>query len=502
MFKILNRNHKQQNLSTDSISSSCLSSHQSDTDSQLNENQLIKMNQDLNDLIKTLNKKAPKNTLDLSKLDDDAGEDDNSSPPPLQTAARPLDSYSSTQDFKKYLDDLKSKYLEKLTFSCPSKQQQQAAKTSDRTAIAHYSASKPIKNQSRSGLGSAKRSLNYETKQKEEQDLILAGIGESNPELTKSQILSRLVQIREYLKQAYSMLATLQTSNDLINYSQQMNKLHSLIDHLKDQEKGYMDLLDSFIKYQQMSMGNLNIEDEENGAKKDSLELSNLVEGSFISDNTLTLMKSNLNNEDEERTENDEDEEIEDKGGDEDEREDLLNTIGKDLNMLEQLKEQKKLLRSIRMRKEELKALEGRRKALEALQKVAVEKNNTLSDEKLEDEDEIRAFFEEILLKTSQSDTSKLNRKTFKQEEVVEESEKSLAADDDDDNDEPSSQIEKSKQTIQHYEELIKKNTLIASSLNDENEEENITVNVDDEERKKELKSKLTDLAESEKKLA
>ena len=90
--------------------------------------------------------------------------------------------------------------------------------------------------------------------------------------------MSRLVQIREYLKQAYSMLATLQTSNDLVrkkllfaqtpqlfffyifrkffskvSYSNQMNKLHSLIDHLKDQEKGYMDLLNSFIKFQQMA---------------------------------------------------------------------------------------------------------------------------------------------------------------------------------------------------------------------------------------------------------
>ena len=32
-----------------------------------------------------------------------------------------------------------------------------------------------------------------------------------------------------------------------------MTKLHSLIDHLKDQEKGYMDLLNSFIKFQQLA---------------------------------------------------------------------------------------------------------------------------------------------------------------------------------------------------------------------------------------------------------
>ena len=61
------------------------------------------------------------------------------------------------------------------------------------------------------------------------------------------------MQIREYLKQAYTMLSTLQDSNDLANYASQMNKLHSLIDHLKDQEKGYMDLLDSFSKFQQLT---------------------------------------------------------------------------------------------------------------------------------------------------------------------------------------------------------------------------------------------------------
>lgn len=76
------------------------------------------------------------------------------------------------------------------------------------------------------------------------------------PELSKQQILSRLVQIREYLKQSYTMLSTLQDSNDLTNYASQMNKLHSLIEHLKEQEKGYMDLLRSLSKFQSIN-GNL-----------------------------------------------------------------------------------------------------------------------------------------------------------------------------------------------------------------------------------------------------
>jgi hypothetical protein len=68
---------------------------------------------------------------------------------------------------------------------------------------------------------------------------------QNNETITTQQILSRLVQIREYLKQAYSTMTALQTSDDLQSYEPQLAKLHSLIDHLKDQEKGYMDLLKS-----------------------------------------------------------------------------------------------------------------------------------------------------------------------------------------------------------------------------------------------------------------
>jgi hypothetical protein len=61
-----------------------------------------------------------------------------------------------------------------------------------------------------------------------------------------------------------------------MNYSSQMNKLHSLIDHLKEQEKGYLDLLNSFSKFQQLTTNILPV--ESNQSHKDILDLTDLNE--------------------------------------------------------------------------------------------------------------------------------------------------------------------------------------------------------------------------------
>lgn len=63
-----------------------------------------------------------------------------------------------------------------------------------------------------------------------------------------------------------------------------MNKLHLLIDHLKDQEKGYMDLLKSFSKFQNLSSNLYELETKisdpsnssSNHFQKDILDLSEL----------------------------------------------------------------------------------------------------------------------------------------------------------------------------------------------------------------------------------
>jgi len=90
--------------------------------------------------------------------------------------------------------------------------------------------------------------------------------------LSKTQLLTRLVQIREYLKQAYSMLTSLQTSNDLSKCESQMNKIYTMIDHLKEQEKGYMDLLNS------LNLIEMNATPESLNNQKDILDLSELNE--------------------------------------------------------------------------------------------------------------------------------------------------------------------------------------------------------------------------------
>jgi hypothetical protein len=254
-------------------------SGQFENESNLDESDLIKMNQELNELINALNKSnsfgqesASRSKtqnilnldLDLTSQDDyetttndendehettTPNEEDMSSP-----SVRVLDQNSSTMEFRKYLEDLKRNYLEKLTFSCPPKLQPKTL--SNKVSMAKPTASTftaqlthPNKLKSVENVN-ARRSLNYnsslpanfegfsnvskENKLNRSSKNLSASSNEfkeaglngyatagsnglvETPELNKSQILSRLVQIREYLKQAYSMLATLQTSNDLV----------------------------------------------------------------------------------------------------------------------------------------------------------------------------------------------------------------------------------------------------------------------------------------------
>ncbi len=156
-----------------------------------------------------------------------------------------LDHNSSTDEFRQYLEDLKKNYLEKLTLTQEKKSNEEEKLKSVENVM---NLVKKVKVDD-SNLDETSKSI------ENREDLKMDEDNDESPELTSGQILSRLMQIREYLKQAYTMLSTLQDSNDLANYASQMNKLHSLIDHLKDQEKGYMDLLESFSKYQQLTKG-------------------------------------------------------------------------------------------------------------------------------------------------------------------------------------------------------------------------------------------------------
>lgn len=67
-----------------------------------------------------------------------------------------------------------------------------------------------------------------------------------------------------------------------------MNKLHSLIDHLKDQEQGYMDLLNSFSKFQHLT-GNIYSDSiSKEKLQKDLFDLSALNE-SLNQQNTMQI---------------------------------------------------------------------------------------------------------------------------------------------------------------------------------------------------------------------
>ncbi|CAF0749445.1 unnamed protein product [Brachionus calyciflorus] len=279
-----------------------------------------KMNRSLNDFIQNLSydSKSPKSNLrdfDMGCLDNERD---------FETRTQ-LNQNSTTVEFKKYLEELKRNYLEKLTFSCPPKLTKNTSNKSTGQEI--NSKLKSVENLSNflrsDSSSSAKRTLLYDEKSinknpnqlenfmesHENKNLNLYQQKNSNePELSNTQILSRLVQIREYLKQAYSMLTTLQTSNNPFNYSAQMNKLHSLIDHLKDQEKGYMDLLNSFSKFQQLNPSlfedsaienqpksiNNNSFSKKSMTKEDNDSEAGSICGSFISD-TLTLNCNNMN---------------------------------------------------------------------------------------------------------------------------------------------------------------------------------------------------------------
>lgn len=95
----------------------------------------MRMNQSLKEFMKSINtnnKSTADTNLDITNLDEDesikpAGRYSND-----DLNENTLNSNSTTAEFRKYLEDLKKNYLEKLTFSCPSKLVQSASSSFDR----------------------------------------------------------------------------------------------------------------------------------------------------------------------------------------------------------------------------------------------------------------------------------------------------------------------------------------------------------------------------------
>lgn len=86
-----------------------------------------------------------------------------------------------------------------------------------------------------------------------------------------------------------------------MNYASQINKIHSLIDHLKDQENGYMDLLNSFSKFQELTTSlyssDANKAKSDNKPPKDILDLSELNESLGLQQQEQLIQQEKLKNE-------------------------------------------------------------------------------------------------------------------------------------------------------------------------------------------------------------
>jgi len=98
----------------------------------------MRMNQSLKEFMKTMNKSSTDTNIELTNLDED---DIIKSPNSYslnnkyddhELKKNTLNSNSTTAEFRKYLEDLTKDYLEKLTFSCPSKLIQSASSSFER----------------------------------------------------------------------------------------------------------------------------------------------------------------------------------------------------------------------------------------------------------------------------------------------------------------------------------------------------------------------------------
>uniref|UniRef100_A0A803TSC3 Pericentriolar material 1 n=1 Tax=Anolis carolinensis TaxID=28377 RepID=A0A803TSC3_ANOCA len=156
--------------------------------------------------------------------------------------------------------------------------------------------------------------------------------GRGEPAVDSSQIVSRLVQIRDYIAKASSMRDDLVEKNER---SANVERLSHLINHLKDQEKSYL-------KFLQKILARKN--EEEDGRTVDSAVGSGSVAES-------TSLNIDVQSEVSDTTARDPQQEA---------TEELVN-----------LKKQHDLLKRMLQQQEQLKALQGRQAALLALQHKA-----------------------------------------------------------------------------------------------------------------------------------
>ncbi|XP_006015930.1 pericentriolar material 1 protein isoform X5 [Alligator sinensis] len=156
--------------------------------------------------------------------------------------------------------------------------------------------------------------------------------GRGEPAMDSSQIVSRLVQIRDYIAKASSMRDDLVEKNER---SANVERLSHLIDHLKDQEKSYLKFLQKMLAR----------ENEE----EDVRTIDSAVGSGSVAESTS--LNIDVQSEASDTTARDPQQEAKEE--------------------LENLKKQHDLLKRMLQQQEQLKALQGRQAALLALQQKA-----------------------------------------------------------------------------------------------------------------------------------
>ncbi|KAF0037180.1 hypothetical protein F2P81_010054 [Scophthalmus maximus] len=160
--------------------------------------------------------------------------------------------------------------------------------------------------------------------------------GRGEPQVDSSQVVSKLIQIREYITKASSMRDDLVEKNDV---PANVERLSHLIDHLKEQEKSYLRFLQKMLAREN---------EEDDVGTLDSAVGSGSLAGSF-SLNT-EVRSSDASN----------------ATGD---RPDVAHADQKE--ELENLRKQHELLKKMLEQQEQLRALQGRQEALMAMQQSA-----------------------------------------------------------------------------------------------------------------------------------
>ncbi|XP_029356962.1 pericentriolar material 1 protein [Echeneis naucrates] len=161
--------------------------------------------------------------------------------------------------------------------------------------------------------------------------------GRVEPRIDSSQVVSKLIQIREYISKASSMRDDLVEKNDV---PANVERLSHLIDHLREQEKSYL-------RFLQKMLARENEEDDDVGTLDSAVGSGSLAESASLN---IELQSSDASNA---------------VGG----RPEVVRADQKE--ELENLRKQHELLKKMLEQQEQLRALQGQQEALMAMQHSA-----------------------------------------------------------------------------------------------------------------------------------